>query len=1215
MGAVYAAFDRQMHQKVALKRLLALEDAKPWRLEALFESEYRNLVQLAHPGIVRAYDYGVDREGPFYTMELLSGEDLLARRPESVVEACAVARDIASALSLIHTRGLVHRDLSPANVRFTQEGHTKLIDFGALVPFGPQKLIVGTPAFVAPECFKTTSGLDQRTDLYALGALLYWLVTRRHARYARTLLELRDILEQPLLPPSALAANVPPALEELILSLLRLDPLARPGSAAEVMDRLTSIADLAPEEDRARIALSYLAHPPLCGREDLLDELLEPYRDQRSRGVAYLIRGNPGLGRSALLSRLSLGARLRGATVLSVEARAQRGAFGVARALVRGALFALADRASWLQEQHAEILQMCAPELADDSPPKSGEREAAPSERHARVLASMHRVLLELSALGPVCVVVDDVHRADQESQGLLAALAHLSENRPLSLYVSYRSGCGFGDAHAETKLREVARERTLAPLDEAQLLELTQALFGRVANAHHLGRFVHQSSGGVPLRAIELFRLLVESGSAQYELGTFNLPSHVDRAVGRLDLDAAFVERLAALSSAERGMAELLCLYEDAVPLPKLRELSRFSAQVSVEALKALTAQGLVVATGDAFAFAHDGVRTLFERSVPASRRAAVNLAAARVLLARAGRDLDDVWQAALFLMRGGQELEGARLVREVATQLDDIAEARAELSRGLVQALEVLTVRGESDVSCAPILVRLSIAGFLDDSRLVAPYLRRAFDALLELSGVGLAQRAQRLLPGKLALVFGLAVARVRFSLRPRRQRFATFRELLSLLFAVVAAGAAAGSARLDPALIDHMVVRLGPFGVLPPHHPASLVISFCVGTYALLRGEHARAVRCFLGLSERLQSAEVEGRMHEELRTRMRIGAYYGYGFSATMSASPVVPTLADRMDALAREFHRPHAEFLRYLHHALRGEQRRAEEHRALAEVLSVRGGSAWSALHGMAYRSILVCQWTRDASGLLRALHDMDRFLEVAPAMRTFRDLAQAYLELLRGRAEQAAAIYERVFADGERLPNLCTERGRYAEALNALGRSGEAKQICEEALRDVADEDLPFRFMYQSTAQELAISEALLGDLDAARARLAALSAVPIENPLLMGSLFRDQARVALLARDEEAFLAAYLEMSARFRQTQHPSLIQQCQQLWEEAVRVALVESASSDARKALLSSTIRSTSLPDSDMSTEALPATRVETPMDTEILEPTQKEGAEP
>ena len=245
MGVVYRVFDGTLRRHVALKQLLAVADAP--RAARMFEREYHTLAGLKHPRIIQVYDYGIDAAGAYYTMELLDGQDLRELAPLPFDRACRYLRDVASSLALLHARGLLHRDLSPRNVRITSDDRAKLIDFGVLSGFGKSGLTVGTPPYVPPESLQGAP-LDQRADLFALGALAYWLLVGRHAFPARTFDALPVAWSKAPMAPSALAPRseafpqVPPALDALILSLLSLNPLARPTSCAEVIARLSSIA-------------------------------------------------------------------------------------------------------------------------------------------------------------------------------------------------------------------------------------------------------------------------------------------------------------------------------------------------------------------------------------------------------------------------------------------------------------------------------------------------------------------------------------------------------------------------------------------------------------------------------------------------------------------------------------------------------------------------------------------------------------------------------------------------------------------------------------------------------------------------------------------------------------------------------------------------------------------------------------------------------------
>jgi serine/threonine protein kinase len=121
MATVYSVIDLTTKKKLALKRMQFQKDEEIKSIQIeLFEREFHTLVQLAHPRVVEVYDYGIDETVPFYTMELLDGGDLRGLSPLPWKKACLYMRDICSALSLLHSRRLVHCDVSPRNIRCTQ---------------------------------------------------------------------------------------------------------------------------------------------------------------------------------------------------------------------------------------------------------------------------------------------------------------------------------------------------------------------------------------------------------------------------------------------------------------------------------------------------------------------------------------------------------------------------------------------------------------------------------------------------------------------------------------------------------------------------------------------------------------------------------------------------------------------------------------------------------------------------------------------------------------------------------------------------------------------------------------------------------------------------------------------------------------------------------------------------------------------------------------
>ncbi|HEY2735648.1 MAG TPA: serine/threonine-protein kinase, partial [Polyangiales bacterium] len=299
MAAVYKARDLRTTACVALKRGLPDAKSKANKRKELLEREFHTLTQLAHPCIIEVYDYGVDELGAFYTMELLDGADLHKSRVPWR-EACSLLRDVASSLALLHSRGLIHRDVSARNVRRTTDGRAKLIDFGAMTAMGVAKDVVGTPPFLAPEVLQMQA-LDGRADLYSLGALGYYILTGSHAYPVRRFRDLRDAWRSR---PAAIARaqpDVPSAVSALIMQLLALDRGARLPSAAETIQRLCTLADL-PVEEHTLVSRSYLSTPTLLGRDSaLLTVRRRMLSLARGDGGTLLIDGASGTGRSRML--------------------------------------------------------------------------------------------------------------------------------------------------------------------------------------------------------------------------------------------------------------------------------------------------------------------------------------------------------------------------------------------------------------------------------------------------------------------------------------------------------------------------------------------------------------------------------------------------------------------------------------------------------------------------------------------------------------------------------------------------------------------------------------------------------------------------------------------------------------------------------------------------------------------------------------------------
>jgi serine/threonine-protein kinase len=238
MGEVYRADDLKLGQPVALKFLPRALAGDPVRRERFF-AEVRITRQLSHPNICRVYDIAEVNGQHFLSMEYIDGEDLASLLQRigylSNVKALDIARQLIAGVAAAHERGVLHRDLKPANVMIDGRGRVRITDFGLAVAVTDEAQAAemsGTPAYMAPEQL-AGKGASVRSDLYALGLILYEIYTGKQAFTAPNLGELRAQEDtQTAIAPSELQAGIDPIVERVIMRCLERDPRQRPASAA-----------------------------------------------------------------------------------------------------------------------------------------------------------------------------------------------------------------------------------------------------------------------------------------------------------------------------------------------------------------------------------------------------------------------------------------------------------------------------------------------------------------------------------------------------------------------------------------------------------------------------------------------------------------------------------------------------------------------------------------------------------------------------------------------------------------------------------------------------------------------------------------------------------------------------------------------------------------------------------------------------------------------
>jgi serine/threonine-protein kinase len=358
MGVVLAARDEMLDRQVALKVVLPHMMSSTQAVDR-FVNEARSLAQLDCRHVVRVWDFGTISEPTssaglaFMVLEMLHGEDLFSvsaregglspsRVVRYAIEACA-------GLAAAHARGIVHRDLKPENLFLAIEADgsqcLKVLDFGIARSHGRRSLVagkraVGSPGYMSPEQVEGSEAVDERSDIWALGVVMYELLAHRPAFVGDDPHSLcLQILTAPIVPLNELRADLPPALVYVVERCMERDPTRRFPNVAELAEALAPLDDWSPESDAERIrrllegsdagVSSSVRRRQGSGAASGDDEVREVRRREpsvharRRRGLSLLVAALVFLPALALLPRVAAAPELAPARAWSLRAAEQ----------------------------------------------------------------------------------------------------------------------------------------------------------------------------------------------------------------------------------------------------------------------------------------------------------------------------------------------------------------------------------------------------------------------------------------------------------------------------------------------------------------------------------------------------------------------------------------------------------------------------------------------------------------------------------------------------------------------------------------------------------------------------------------------------------------------------------------------------------------------------------------------------------------------------
>jgi hypothetical protein len=1169
MAIVYRVHDGALGRDVALKQLSLSEKSTDARFAtAMFEREFHTLSSLAHPSIIEVYDYGVDEGGPYYTMELLDGGDVRGRTPIPWRDACVMLYDVCSSLALIHSRRLLHRDISPRNIRCTSNGRAKLIDFGAMVPMGPGEAIVGTPSFIAPEVVHF-SVLDARTDLFSFGATLYFALVGRAAYPAKNFAELFEAWQRPPTAPSRFVPEIPEALDSLILSLLSLEPAMRPRTAFEVMQRLAAMTGIERAES-AGVSRAYLSTPTLVGRDRAMESLRGDMKEAfAGDGRSVLIEAKAGLGRTRVLDQAVFEAKATGATVLRARATyASTDGSAMVQALGEQLLQALPDvgvNVAAGTDAYATLFEIDersavrATESQGASPVPRLTQIPEGATRAAKHTAAVLKWILEASRVRPLMIAVDDAHRMAEGPASTLAAFAGEAHGRKLLVLATAEIGVAPVAPGGFQSLVGRSKKLSLEPLEKADTERLLTSLFGDVPNVGILGHTVHGISGGNPRACLALAQHLVDTGAVQYSGGTWSLPSRLDASNLPESAEEALRTRIAGLSATARAVAQSQALVsqgaftrEDYVALCRL-----LGSQQPDAIITELVENQVLTCEGMFYMLSHGGWAPSLMESLGAAEKIERHRALAAVYESRPGLE------AIRHMLAGGEEARALdRLFELIGTVQNsselrevfrlDADDATATFARALDAAVALKRLPREL-TALRRWTASLSVASDESYYWRVAPawleQLKRdsGFDAWEAFNDVAdPSERRAR----------ALAQTGQHYAALPEAERVYRLDEAIRILVHYVVISIAIGARTQDVALIRSLPPLLEPFAPLAPGVDAILHNAMATReARAFGQPEHAR--RRWVETFERLSKMTPD-----QVEALQAIRHAIASGISS-VEAQMGLPSASGWAQLLEQDqLQRVHALYLRKTVRLQQGDWEGAEQFRRKAEMLEI------SATARQMFTSSLVIEseahaLASDLTGLRQVIDRIEPLAAKFAGWVPYRDVALGRFERIRGNLETARRQFEkaleRAAPDAEdptrAVPAFSPASAGLVDTLTALGAHVDALELGERALETCERHGIGVA-AYELT-RATALADAKLGNFDRAVARIERVIARQCElgvTGLNLGASYEARARVAIWAGDADA-VQKYTRLTAQeYRHGRGSPLGARYERLMEEA-------------------------------------------------------------
>lgn len=655
MSIVYRAHDRLLNCEVALKLLKQVED-EPRNLLFL-QQEFRAMARLRHPGLVQVFDYGILDDGsPYFTMELLKGEDLSTVSALSLDSILSVLVSIADVLSFMHARGYVHRDVKPSNVRIvSSDSHkpieVKLMDFGLTEQLGRQGVnaIAGTLAYLAPEAWLGAPA-DVRADLYALGVLAYEITAgslpfdvSTGARLLRTKTEYcRDLRET--------RADVSPEFACLLRDLLAPEPTNRPASASAVLARLSETANLDFQSD----STVYLRAPALVGRTRELLAVKTSISESCAGAIKpTIIEGLPGVGKTRLLEESLIEIGVRGAVIVRATGRGPAGgSYEVLRHLLTPLLHLPTAGAVLSRIGGKSALGLTRSSAVD----RDGDCAVDPTTANRALHLAFGTFLDGIAKHRMVILAIDDIHLTDAATLDALTSVVRAGRGSNLAIVATLRTSEPISPSLSH--LLALSQRLELGRMNRAQITELISGSLGPAMPSEALVADLERASSGNVYFVLEILRDLAARGVIERRRTRVSLPESLEGEALPTSLAQALERRIGHLTDCAVSLARILAVLDRPMELASVRDLLGRSDEDFLAALGELRNAELIDQDNQQIRIHHPRLCEVLHRAMEPSERQTLHRRVAEAISRNPEHDeLDNAAELGMHYAEAGDD------------------------------------------------------------------------------------------------------------------------------------------------------------------------------------------------------------------------------------------------------------------------------------------------------------------------------------------------------------------------------------------------------------------------------------------------------------------------------------------------------------------------------------------------------------------------------